>query len=120
MCGKFTAQMTWGEYIALAGVGSDGGVTPGVVTVSKSKEDIQAHCTKAGWQDGVATIPSNFQGWTVGNIILGGVIGLGVDAATGAINEYPHTFQIPMVPLNGYGSVLPPQGMTPPPAKPVS
>jgi putative SOS response-associated peptidase YedK len=25
MCGKFTAQMTWEEYCALAGVGSDGG-----------------------------------------------------------------------------------------------
>lgn len=25
MCGKFTAQMTWGEYCALAGVGAGGG-----------------------------------------------------------------------------------------------
>lgn len=76
-------------------------VTPGAVTVEKSKEDIQARCTKEGWQDAVAIIPSNFQGWTVGNLLLGGVIGFGVDAATGAINEYPHSFQIPMTPLPG-------------------
>ena len=69
--------------------------SPASVTVKKSKDDIQARCTKPGWQDGIATIPSNFEGWTVGNIVLGGVIGLGVDAATGAINEYPHAFQIP-------------------------
>jgi putative SOS response-associated peptidase YedK len=25
MCGKFTAMMTWGEYVARAGVGTDGG-----------------------------------------------------------------------------------------------
>lgn len=70
--------------------------SPGVVTVEKSKEDIVARCTKAGWQDGVATIPSDFEGWTIGNIVGFPLIGLGVDAATGAINEYPHAFQIPM------------------------
>jgi hypothetical protein len=43
--------------------------------------------------------PSNFEGWTVGNLLLGGIIGLGVDAATGAINEYPHAFQIAMTPM---------------------
>jgi hypothetical protein len=56
-------------------------------------------CTKPGWQDASGLIPSNFQGLTVGNIIFGGVIGLGVDAATGAINEYPNAFQVPMTPL---------------------
>ena len=83
-------------------------VSPGVATVDKSKEDIQARCTKPGWGDAVATIPSNFEGWTVGNILLGGVIGLGVDAATGAINDYPHTFQIPMTPLYGGVPAAPP------------
>lgn len=73
-------------------------VTPGVVRVDKTKEDILVRCTKAGYQDGVATIPSNFQGWTLGNLLLGGVIGLGVDAATGAMNEYPHAFNVPMYP----------------------
>lgn len=71
-------------------------VTPGVAKVKKSKEDIQIHCTKAGWKDATATIPSDFEGWTLGNLLIGGIIGLGVDASTGAINEYPHAFQVPM------------------------
>ncbi len=75
--------------------------SPGAVTVEKSQQDIQVRCDKPGWQEGFATIPSNFEGWTVGNILLGGVIGLGVDAATGAINEYPHAFQVPMIPAAG-------------------
>jgi hypothetical protein len=73
--------------------------SPGAVTVSKSKDDMQVRCIKPGWQDGFGNIPSNFQGWTVGNLLIGGIIGLGVDAATGAINEYPNAFQVPMVPV---------------------
>jgi hypothetical protein len=72
--------------------------SPGSVAIEKSKEDIQIRCAKPGWQDASGTIPSNFQGWTLGNILLGGVIGLGVDAATGAINEYPNSFQVQMTP----------------------
>jgi membrane-associated protease RseP (regulator of RpoE activity) len=56
-------------------------------------------CIKDGFQDAVASIPSGFEGWTVGNLVIGGVIGLGVDAATGAINDYPNAFQVPMFPL---------------------
>lgn len=74
-------------------------ITPGAVEVSRSKEDVQVRCVKPGYQDGVATIPSSFEGWTVGNLLLGGVIGVGVDAATGAINEYPNAFQVPMQPI---------------------
>ena len=74
-------------------------VTPGSVTVDKTKEDILIKCTKAGYQDGVGTIPSDFQGWTLGNLILGGIIGVGVDASTGAMNEYPNAFAVPMTPL---------------------
>ncbi|MBS0273569.1 MAG: energy transducer TonB [Proteobacteria bacterium] len=76
-------------------------VTPGVVKVERSKEDIVIHCTKAGWQDATQTIPSNFEGWTVGNLLIGGVIGVGIDAATGAINEYPHAYNVAMIPAAG-------------------
>src|SRR5258706_3196851 len=61
-------------------------MTPGTVTVQRSKENVTIRCTKAGWQEGFSSIPSNFEGWTVGNIIFGGVIGVGVDAATDPLN----------------------------------
>jgi hypothetical protein len=73
-------------------------VSPGVATVQRSKEDIQVRCDKAGYKQGFATSPSNFEGWTVGNIFFAAGLGLAVDAATGAINQYPHAFQVPMMP----------------------
>ena len=90
-------------------------MSPGAVTVDKSKENITVTCKKDGYQDGVASIPSNFQGWTVGNILFGGLIGVGVDAATGAINEYPGAFQVPMTPIPGATPVLAPQAQNTPP-----
>ncbi|HWA91716.1 MAG TPA: hypothetical protein VG889_16880 [Rhizomicrobium sp.] len=71
-------------------------VTPGVAKVHRSKEDMRVTCAKDGWQTATAVIPSDFEGWTLGNLLIGGIIGLGVDASTGAINEYPHAFQVPM------------------------
>ncbi|MBS0470506.1 MAG: translation initiation factor 2 [Proteobacteria bacterium] len=82
-------------------------VTPGVVKVDKTKEDITIRCTKDGYKDAMSTIPSDFQGWTLGNLLLGGIIGVGVDAATGAMNEYPHSFNVPMEPLDHSSSLQP-------------
>jgi TonB family protein len=73
-------------------------VSPGVVRVEKSEDAITVRCTKPGWQDASRVIPSDFQGWTVGNVFIGGVIGVGVDMASGAIHEYPHAFNVPMAP----------------------
>lgn len=70
--------------------------TPGSVTVHKTKNDIEATCTKAGYQEAKATFPSHFNGATAGNLILGGVIGLGVDAASGANYQYPAANHVPM------------------------
>lgn len=89
-------------------------MSPGAVSVDKSKEDIQIRCAKPGWQEAALTIPSNFEGWTVGNILLGGVVGIGVDAATGAINEYPHTFQVPMMQATGMPAIGTPMALTAP------
>ena len=81
--------------------------SPGSVTVEKSKEDILIKCQKPGYQDAAATIPSDFQGWTAGNIILGGIIGVGVDAATGAMNEYPNSYAVPMWPVTPASATTP-------------
>jgi len=38
---------------------------------------------------------------TFGNIIAGGVIGWGVDSATGADNKYPESVMVQLVPVSG-------------------
>jgi len=47
---------------------------------------------------GSSVIPSNAEAMAAGNVILGGVIGLGVDAATGAMNHYSDLVTVAMVP----------------------
>jgi hypothetical protein len=108
-----TPPITGANCLLTSREGSWAVVSPGSVHVEKSKEDVLIKCSKPGYQDAQAVIPSDFQGWTLGNIILGGVIGVGVDAATGAMNEYPNSFAIPMTPATPYMYYAPPQ---PPPA----
>ncbi len=76
-------------------------MTPGVTRVQKSKEDIAIRCSKPGWQDASAVIASNFEGWTLGNVLIGGLVGITIDAASGASNRYPHAFSVAMAPLAG-------------------
>ena len=73
-------------------------VTPGAILLEKGKDAINVTCTKECYLDGVGVIPSNFEAMSAGNIILGGVIGLGVDAASGAMNEYAAQVQVMMQP----------------------
>jgi uncharacterized protein YceK len=101
-----TSPPTTGANCTLTNPGSSESwevITPGTVSIQRSKHDLNVHCVKDGWQAADAVLPSNFEGWTVGNLIFGGVIGVGVDAATGAMNEYPHAFQVPMQPAAGSG-----------------
>lgn len=72
--------------------------TPGNATVHKTKNDLDVVCKRDGFKDAHATIPSHFNGATAGNIIAGGVIGIGIDAATGANYNYPTEFAVTMVP----------------------
>ena len=81
-------------------VGSRTVVTPAVTSLEKGKDAIQVRCRKECYEDGVGVIPSNFEGMTAGNILVGGIIGLGVDAATGAMNQYPSEVSIHMAKSN--------------------
>jgi len=68
--------------------------TPGSVTVRKTKDDILLSCTLAGYQPATQFLHSGIANGTYGNIIAGGLIGWGVDSATGADNEYPSAVSI--------------------------
>jgi hypothetical protein len=79
--------------------------TPGSVKVDKTKNDILMTCTMAGYQPATVNLESGYGAGTFGNIILGGVIGWGIDSATGADNKYPSSAQVNFVPV---GAVPPP------------
>jgi hypothetical protein len=76
-------------------------VTPATVTLEKSQENITVHCTKQCFQDGAGIVTSFTEGLAAGNIIAGGVIGLGIDAASGAMNKYAPETIIVMTPIQG-------------------
>ena len=73
--------------------------TPASITLPKSVEQISVRCRKECYQDGTGVIASNVEVMTAGNLIVGGVVGIGVDAMSGAMNSYNGENQIAMVPI---------------------
>ena len=72
--------------------------TPGSVTLAKTSNALPIQCTKECYIMGSSIIPSGTEAMAAGNVILGGVIGLGVDAASGAMNKYPDIVTVAMTP----------------------
>jgi hypothetical protein len=72
--------------------------TPGSVTVHRSYSALDIRCEKAGYEAGYAKIDSKVKAMFFGNILFGGLIGVGVDVAGGAAYDYPTTITIPMRP----------------------
>jgi hypothetical protein len=75
--------------------------TPAVVRVDKTKDDILVNCALTGYSPASQNLHSGVSAGVFGNIIAGGVIGWGVDSATGADNEYPSSASVNLVPLPG-------------------
>lgn len=72
--------------------------TPGTARVEKSTEDISVRCSKPGYQDSIGVLASELEGMTAGNLIFGGVIGLAVDAGSGAMHYYPSSITVNLSP----------------------
>lgn len=72
--------------------------TPGSVNLDKASASLPIQCTKECFLTGSSIIPSGAEAMSAGNIVFGGVIGLGVDAASGAINKYPDLVTVAMTP----------------------
>lgn len=63
--------------------------TPGTVSVNRKCSKMTIRCSKEGHPDHIMQLSSSIKGMTWGNVLFGGFIGAGVDAATGAACEYP-------------------------------
>ena len=72
--------------------------TPQTVEVTKGDGPMNVTCQKAGFKTTTLVVKEGFAGATLGNIILGGGVGVIVDAASGAAQEYPSKVSVWMEP----------------------
>ena len=89
-----------GLYREGARIGTIAG-TPGSVVIKKTKHDISMLCVKQGYQQASLANRADTAGWVAGNILfglLGGPIGVVVDAASGSGNKYDGAVRIALVP----------------------
>jgi hypothetical protein len=74
--------------------------TPSSVIVDKSTKDIVLTCAKPGYQTASLNLESDPSLGLFGNAIIGGLIGVGIDYATGAANKYPNSAFVPLAAMD--------------------
>ena len=70
--------------------------TPASVVINRSFADLVVSCSKAASLPVTKAFPSSTKGMAYGNILLGGVIGAGVDVVNGAAYDYPSEVSVPL------------------------
>lgn len=70
--------------------------TPGSATVQRSFSDMQVRCTKQLLPTGDVQARSLVRPLSLGNVLFGGIIGVGVDHVTGASYYYPDLITVVM------------------------
>ena len=73
---------------------------PGSVMVRKGNGPMEIVCRKDGYETATLLVADETAGATFGNILLGGGIGVIVDAASGAAQKYPDEITIWMKPTS--------------------
>jgi hypothetical protein len=81
------------------GIGVRTVVTPATIVLDKSMHSVEVTCRKKCYTEGKGVITSSTEEMTAGNLVLGGVVGLAVDAGSGAMNKYDPQVQIAMQPI---------------------
>lgn len=70
-------------------------VTPTVVSIKRNVTSCKVVLSKDGYDDAVVQFTRHVSGWVWGNAAIGGLIGLAVDAITGAMyGQNPDNIQI--------------------------
>lgn len=92
--------------------------TPQKVMVKRAYGPLSVQCYGPN-SSGQTEVESSVKGWFFGNILIGGLIGMGVDAATAAAWDYPQTIHVQMLQNNAYqpqgSTYIPTQSTTPQP-----
>ena len=93
-----TSPPAWGARCVLYNADGYHGdlITPGAITVPRSRDDLSVTCTKRGFKDASQTVSSDFNFITFGNLAIGGLMGVTIDATSGANDSYPEDIEMPM------------------------
>lgn len=75
------------------------GRTPFVITVAKTKNDIQVDCMKDGYAQASDTLTSDIAAATFGDALVGSVSGWAIDSIVGADNKYSSSITVDLKPL---------------------
>ena len=82
------------------------GVTPAKFVKNRRADSFTVTVSKPGWATQTVRVESKFSGtggaaMVGGNFVLGGFVGVGVDAATGAYNSlYPNPVKVELAPIS--------------------
>ncbi len=87
--------------------------TPGPVTIKRDSRPVHVSCRMPGYEDSKVVLNSRYETATMGNMILGGAIGMMVDSSTGASNRYDAQVTVPLTPLAGGQVPVPVPGAAP-------
>lgn len=71
--------------------------TPGSVVVHRSRKPLDVTCQEKGYKTAEVEVKSKTKKMAMGNVVFGGVVGVGVDVANGAAFQYPANIDVPMV-----------------------
>jgi len=79
--------------------------TPATFTLDR-KNDHTLEISKEGYKTATILFKKTFNGMTTGNILIGGIIGTGIDAASGSMNKLiPERVDVVLEPGTGYSSI---------------
>jgi hypothetical protein len=84
-------------------IGTINVVTPAQAILPKSQYSVKVACHKECYTEGQGLITSTFEEMTAGNLLIGGVVGVAVDASSGAMNKYDPRVEIAMHPVASCG-----------------
>lgn len=96
--------------------------TPAPLTIKRHASTIQVVCRKAGYEDGRIVMNSRFETASAGNFLVGGIIGVMVDASSGANSRYDSNVMVrltPMSPADAAAVAAAAKAAPPPPPSPV-
>lgn len=72
--------------------------TPDTVPLPSEAAPVTVACKADGYKETAEVLDTSMDGWILGNIIFGGIVGAAVDAARGAGQKFPPRFMVVLEP----------------------